>query len=280
MDVQTSFAALMDQHGFIPMNHTAPQFFPVNIAPVYDDKGQAVPNYKRVVRGDTGDTLAIHTNSYTLVPYEQHFDMFETAIRNSGLPINGMRVGTDMSDNGARIFRQYLLPEVTHEIEGQRIALRFVMFDSYNGTSAFIGRTGFFNFACANQSLFGRSLLDFKFKHTGDLDGRVRDAAEALTMSVVKFQEEAKRLEKWPKVGMTPLIATRLLQALPQGNRRLTDELTAKFSRENGETLWDFYNLLTSWATHGVNAKTSNDRNKRVLDLVEGRDWRDVEADF
>jgi hypothetical protein len=280
MDVQTSFAGLMDQHGFIPMNHEAPQFFDVGCDAVYDECGKAVPNYKRVVRRDTGDTLAIHTDSYSLVPYEQHFSMFEEAIRKSGLPIGGMRVGTDMSDNGARIFRQYLLPAVTHEVEGQKLALRIVMFDSYNGTAAFTGRTGFFNFACANQSFFGRSLLDVKFKHTGDLHGRVEAAANSLTNSAVQFLEEAKRLEMWPKVGMTPLIATRLLQALPQGNRRLTDELTAKFSRENGETLWDFYNLLTSWATHGVNAKTSNDRNKRVLDLVEGRDWRDVEADF
>jgi hypothetical protein len=280
MDVQTSFASLMDQHGFIPMNHEKPSFFPVNTDHVYDGLGKVVPNYKRVVRGDSGDTLAIHTDSYSLVPYEEHFEMFEEAIRNSGLPIGGMRVGTDMSDNGARIFRQYLLPEVTHEIDGQRIALRIVMFDSYNGTAAFTGRSGFFNFACANQSFFGKSLLNVKFKHTGDLHGRVKEAAEALTMSAVSFQEEAKRLEKWPTVQVDAVKATLLLQALPQGNRTLTNELTARFARENNNTLWDFYNLLTYWATHGVNAKTSNDRSKRVLDLVEGKDWKLVEADF
>lgn len=277
MDVQTSFASLMDQHGFIPMNHTAPQFFPVGTDAVYDEKGNKVPNYKRVVRQDTGDTLAIHTDSYSLVPYEEHFEMFEEAIRNSGLPIDGMRVGTDMSDNGARIFRQYLLPAVTHEVDGQKIALRFVMFDSYNGTAAFTGRSGFFNFACANQSFFGKSLLNVKFKHTGDLSGRVRDAAEALTGSVLAFREEVKRLESWPNVKVDATLATMLLQALPQGNRTLTNDLTARFARESGQSLWDFYNLLTNWATHGVGAKTSNDRGKRVLDLVEGKDWRAVE---
>lgn len=280
MDVQTSYSAMMDQHGFVPMNHQAPQFFPVSTEHVYDGLGKVVPNYKRIVRGDTGDTLHVATDSYTLVPYEEHFSIFEEAIQQSGLPLEGMRIGTDMADNGARIFRQYLLPAVQEEVQGQKITLRIVMFDSYNGTTAFTGRSGFFNFACANQSFFGKSLLDVKFKHTGDMQGRVKKAAEELTMSAVRFEEEAKRLQNWPKVILTPVGATALLQALPQINRGLTDSLTAQYSRESGRTLWDFYNVLTSWATHGVNAKTANDRSKRVLDLVEGRDWQDMERPF
>jgi hypothetical protein len=282
MDAHVTFADQTAAHGFIPMNHVAPQFFPILEGPVYDDAGKKIPGHKRVYRDDTGDTLGMHTDSYTLVPYERHFEVFEHAIYASGLPTRELRVGTDMSDNGARIFRQYLFPETVNLLKDSKgiehsIALCIVMFDSYNGTSAFVGKSGFFNFRCANQSYSGKSLLDIRFKHTGDMEGRVKVAAEQLTKAGTDFIAEFERLQRWTKIPMNATDVQSLADAIPQASKLLTNEFVARFGTEGGDTLWDFNQVLTSWATHNVPSKTRAARQKRVCDLVEGKDWRQVE---
>ena len=282
MDALVTYADKTRAYGFIPMNHIAPQFFPIRQGHVYDDTGKAIPGHKRIYREDSGDTLGLHSDGYTLVPYEKHFETFENAIRESGLPTKDMMVGTDMSDNGARIFRQYLFPETIDLLKDSkgiehRIALCIVMFDSYNGSSAFIGKSGFFNFRCANRSYSGKSLLDIRFKHTGDMQGRVNIAAERLTQAGADFIAEFKRMQLWTKIAMNAGDVQELAAAIPQASPMLTNELVARFGTENGDTLWDFNQVLTSWATHNIPVKTQAARQKRVCDLVEGADWKEVE---
>src|SRR5580765_2343966 len=124
---------LTERYGLIPFDHKEPRFFPVEKKPVYDDQGREIPNYCRIERSDTGDTLAVHSNAYQMVPYEQNALVFETAIRRSGLPIDTMVVGSDMDANGARLFRQYLFPETLGKVETRRgvreLALRLVTWD-------------------------------------------------------------------------------------------------------------------------------------------------------
>jgi hypothetical protein len=270
------------KYGFIPRNHSKPVFFPINEGKVYDEVGKAIPNHKRIYRGDTGDTLHIATSSYAMVPYERHFEQFEDAIERSALKSDDMLIATDMSDNGARIFRQYLFPSIREEFLDSKglqhgLALRIVMFDSYNGTSAFVGKTGFFNFVCANEAVMGKSILDVRFKHTGDMENRVQTAAGQLTAAADKFVEDMRRLVAWVKVPMPIDTATFLAEKIPQSNKRLTDELIARFARDRGDTLWDFHQLLSSWSTHDIPVKTKNDRQKRVTDLVEGEHWKMLE---
>src|SRR5262245_10889095 len=173
---------VMDRYGFIPFNHKRPAEFPVQLQDIFDARGQIIPGHKAVMRGDSGDTLAVHSDKYALVPYQQHFDAFEKAIRESALKSDDMRIGTDYADNGAKIFRQYLFPQHTKILNnhGQErpIAFRLYMFDSYDGSTAFQGACGFFDFVCANSSIFGEEVDRVRFKHLGDMNGKVEKAAE------------------------------------------------------------------------------------------------------
>jgi hypothetical protein len=269
------------------MNHTAPQFFPVEAGPIYDDKGKVIYGHQRIYRGDSGDTLAVHSSSYTMVPYERHFALFEDAIRESRLNKEGLMVGTDMSDNGARIFRQYLFPNEMFEIHdrlGQvsKIALRIAMWDSYNGSSRFIGKSGYFNFACANCAMIGKSLLDVSYKHVGAMEQKVSFAAEKLVGAADTFIAEFKRMEKWPKIDLPVPTFSDALSALPQHNPRLINELVAEYARGDDHSLWGASQLMTNWATHDLhksklNAKTQHERQKRVSDLIESVDWVEIE---
>src|SRR5580765_448680 len=71
---------VMDKYGFIPANHAKPIEFEVLLNGIYDRQGRKIPGHKAVVRSDTGDTLAVHSDKYSLVPYQVHFDAFEKAI--------------------------------------------------------------------------------------------------------------------------------------------------------------------------------------------------------
>ena len=276
------YEEVMDKYGFIPANHVKPIEFEVLLNGIYDAKGRKIPGHKAVVRGDTGDTLAVHSEKYSLVPYQVHFDAFEKAIAKSGLDATNMRIGTDLTNNGARIFRQYLFPDhavmVDSRYHGNRpIALRILMFDSYDGSSAFWGKSGAFDFVCANQSVSGKEADSIRFKHVGEMEAKIDAAAEQLTYAAQRFYEETKRLDAWPQIDLKNIEFSELVDSLPQSNKTLIDNLTADFARIDGKTLWDGYNLLTRWATHNVPPKTSADRQKRVGELIEGMLWKGLE---
>ena len=283
MDALMSYSDQMEKYGFIPFNHQKPHFFPVETKPIFDNRGSPIPGHKAVMRGDTGDVLAVHSDKYSMVPYEEHFALFEEAIAVSNLNPLGMRIATDFQQNGAKIFRQYLFPEHTMLLDtsaGQRpIALRIYMFDSYDGSTAWQGRAGFFDFVCANSAIFGTEIDSFKFKHVGDMADKVRQAADGLTGAAEKFIANFPRLQRWPNIPLDPYHFSEIIQDLPQGNKRLTDQLVADYGRNSQDwSLWGAHQLLTSWSTHGIPAKTQADRQKRVAALVEGPVWMAYEA--
>jgi len=280
--MESTYSDMMKSYGFVPMNHEKPLWFPVETQPIYDARGKIIPGHQAVVRGDSGDTLAVHTDKYSLVPYQQHFEIFERAIEQSSLDSTDMQVGSDMSDNGAKIFRQYVLPAHTMMLDTasqkRPIALRLYMFDSYDGSTAWQGRAGFFDFCCANAAIYGTETASFRFKHLGEMIEKIEHAAAMLTRASETFIEQFPRLQKWPNIHLDTAHFSELIDALPQSNERLIDNLTAEYGRSQYGTLWDAHQLLTSWSTHGIPARTQADRQKRVAALVESSAWRHCEG--
>ena len=281
MDVQVPFRQQIEAYGFVPLNHDRVEFFDVEVGGIYDTNGRQIPNYQRVYRGDTGDTLGVHTATYSMVPYRIHTDLIEKALIDSSLPTDDLVVKSDMADNGAKVFTQYLLPSTTEVIQatGQErpFSLRIVTWDSYDGSSAFKARAGAFDWVCANESVRGNVLANVSVKHTGSLSERVAKAAGDMVKALEDHFLYLKRVQAWTQRIIQPWQASELLEALPQSNKTLVNELTARFARENGSNLFDFWSMLTAWSTHDLSPKTRSDRQKRVADLVEGKDWKVVE---
>ena len=271
---------LMTKHGFIPSNHTAPVFFTVSLENIYDKTNKQIPGYKAVIRGDTGDTLKVHTDAYSLVLYEESFGAFEQAIEKSGLDTTDMRIGTDVMNGGGKIFRQYLFPNIKERIANSDIALTISVFDSYDGTTAFIGRSGHFNFRCANMGFAGRAALEMKVKHSGvETIKRQLAAIELIVQAAERYVVEAKRMREWPNIQVPVDNCRNILKAIPQSTDQLCDTLLASYAVEKEHNLWSLYNCLTAWSTHTPTGKRKMaiDRQKRVLDLVEGKEWKHLE---
>jgi len=278
-----AFTSMMDRHGFIPINHAIPKWFPVLAGDVYNQAGEPIAGYQRIWRDDTGDTLALHSSDYNLVPYEQNFGRFDDAIMRSGLDTTDMRVATDMSHNGGRVFRQYLFPGHTKEVgKGDPVALRIIMFDSYDGTYSFRGTAGFFRFVCANTCVIGDTAIDVRAKHTSNFSERSSRLIEAVVKAAVSFDKEIERMQRWAGTHISLANARELLNLMPQGNDTLRDTLFADFATKHGDngTAWDLYNVLTSWATHtGARANIAQvraQREDRVLALTNKNAWKDL----
>lgn len=273
------YADLMEKHGFIPSNHAAPVFFPVNMQDVYTADNKKIPGYKAIIRGDTGDCLKVHTDSYGLVPYEESFGAFEEAIKKSGLDTTDMRIGTDVMNGGGKIFRQYLFPNIKERVANAEIALTISMFDSYDGSTAFIGRSGHFNFRCANMGFAGKAALEMKVKHTGETYKRQVEAIKLIVQAAERYTVEAKRMREWPGIEIPVDRSRDIFKAIPQSTDQLCDTLLASYAVEKEHNMWTLYNCLTYWSTHtpAGKKKMSIDRQKRILDLVEGRDWKELE---
>jgi hypothetical protein len=53
------YADLMERLGFIPANHREAQLFAAETRPVYDERGQEVADFRRIVRTDNDKTLEV-----------------------------------------------------------------------------------------------------------------------------------------------------------------------------------------------------------------------------
>lgn len=289
MPYDGAYSDLMDKYGYIPADHTAPQFFPVEARKLYDETGEPLEGWNRIVRADTNKTLHVATDGYGLVKNEDAFGAFETALAGSALDLTGMRIGTDFARDGARCFRQYLLP--AHKVEvkdGVMVALRLLMLNSYDGSIQFQGRAGAYNFVCANTSISGSDLAQFKIRHSGVID--IGAAVAKLVKAAEDHVHEIEGWRAWPQIQVPDLTARALIQGLPAASRSLVDHLVHQWvvardtdERQGGPNLWCLYNVLTAWATHGETSSSDApaikaDREMNVRKLIQGTAWQEIAA--
>jgi hypothetical protein len=281
-----SYEALAEKHGFIPADHAAPKFFPVKARRLFDEAGHELPGYLRIVREDTGDTLHVATDSYKVVTNEEAFGAFEDALKASTLDLTDMRIGTDYAANGARCFRQYLLPAHRVEVKnGIEVALRLIMMNSYDGSLKFRGQCGAYNFVCANTSVSGTDYAQFSMRHSGGID--VKQAIAGLTKAAEEHLETTRRWRAWPRIPVSDQQALEVCKAMPLATPGLVDHLVHSWLRardeggpQSGANLWCLWNVLTAWATHGdlhVRGGTGQakfDRERRVARLTESKPWQ------
>lgn len=280
----TPFYDQMSQFGFIPSNHVKPNWFPVEIGDVYDVRGKPIPNYKRVYRDDTGDTLAVHSDKYRLISYEKTFTAFDEALRTSGLNLDGMHIATDLTHNGARCFRQYLLPGHSVDVgDGDVTALRIIMFNSYDGSTMFSGMAGGYRFICANMSVLGNDLVRIGVKHIGnnDKDNKIELTIARLVAETAKAIKKIENMRKWQDIKITYDQVQQAMLDFPQVSDQLANNIITNMSVACHDNLWQFYNTLTAWSTHTEtkqnHAATRSAREKRVGMFIESPAWRYLE---
>jgi hypothetical protein len=228
----------------------------------------------------SGDTLAIHTSTYVLRPYDQSFTVLERAIELSGLDVRGLMTRTEFSHNGARCFRSYLFPAIGVDLGNEdKISLQILALDSYDGTYSSSVASGGWRHICLNGCLFGRTIEQLKVRHVEGGAQRYQNAVDKVVLAAEAFVNMEPRIKRWREVELFPSDLKKLLEEMPQITDRLRDHFVSRFVTEAEEqTLYGLWNVLTAWATRdGGSAQSRVDRDRRVAAMVESRGWRYLE---
>jgi Domain of unknown function (DUF932) len=295
------YSELADRYGYIPASHAAPQLWGAESRKLFDEHGEEIPGYFRIARQDNGKTVHVHSDSYAFVDNRTAFAQFEDAIEASDLDADGMLVATDYSGaNGERVFRQYLFP--AHQVTvrpGVEVALRIIMLNSYDKSAAFTGRAGAYSFVCANTSIFGNDIGNFRIKHAGQIDSEA--AVRGLVQAAGQHVTATQRMKIWPQIDLDDKVALALLGKLEGVSEAQVDRLVHSWvvakdddGPQGGTNMWALYSTLTAWATHGdeslggmagrmagkgaLGIKQRIDREKRVAQLVSSKAWIDVDG--
>lgn len=252
--------------------------------------------WRALVRPDTGEIIAINTESYKLVPHGPMMD-------NMTDSLVAARVDTDMAvvrdvviGNGAAIMREIRLPQ--HRVAdplGKVVEFRLRGTNSYDGSYKYELWAGAMRLVCLNgaMSAAGSPKLDVSLKHTARLldDNHM---ARRLPIVLEAFRDSAGVYQTWYKspvrdaqvdhifkhVTKAPTLAEPDKQNMKQLNflhRAYNNE------RNSGENLFSVYNALTYWSSHDdsgdiINARTSMAREKQVSELVGSRYWNEMKV--
>lgn len=277
----------METHGFSTMEHRGdPCFFPVALKQPEID-GVGMPGWRAVVREDTGDVLHVHTSGYQLRPYKDQVDLLDAAVAESNLDTTGMQRMLDTAKNGSRMFVGYTFPAhqvtVTNDRNGNEdnVALRIAYWDSYDGSRATVIRAGAYRFACANECLVGKDMVSIKQKHTKN--SKIEDLLEPVMATLNAYLEETQNYQMWSRIPVGSEDAIRLFESVPGKSKALVDGLTRDWVESTQHTgngsLWDLYNVLTAWSTHGLGGETRADKNaqaarlERIFKLRSSNAW-------
>ena len=266
MDVQIRALDRAVQMGYSPFVDGPPPYPPVFSEPIHQQDGTVIGGYQRIAREDTGDTLAIHTSSYELMPFGESFAHLDAAVQDSTLDRTNLMIKTEYSHNGARCFRSYLFPHINMAARTDDIiSLQILAFDSYDGSYSRAIAAGGFRHICTNGMFFGKSIEQLRVKHTRNAATRFINGLEKVMAAAETFTAMQPRIVAMTGVAMDPF--------------RLKDYFISRFVTEAEEqTLYGAWNLLTSWASHSEGtAQTRIDRDRRVAALVDSREWRRLE---
>lgn len=292
---QNQAALFREKNGDQGPNDYVPQIFNWQ----HSDGQPGSQRYIGIGDGSSGDIILKGdvSPSYQFTPYKARWDSFDAALEQSNLKTENRLVSFDFTKSGARAFRQTVLPLYTRNIRGtDGIALRFLQWDSVDGSSAAITRCGFYQFVCANTLVTGDDIFLDRQIHRGrpkvgeitKFDERVAEAKALenfekmidMTQNAVGvFEATADILEELVEVRVEKEAHTLdfLNQQLAAGDlagrdkakqrHRLAEHLHANWSearRNVDNTFFDFANTLTNYAAHGPKDPALDDRRSRV----------------
>src|SRR5437762_76792 len=95
-----------------------PADFPVVLRPVFEGADgilHEIPHRRAVVREDTGDTVAVVSDRYTLVPHQQILDTIDAAI--APLDVGPVPRGIYVTQQGARMRAIYKFPALAQPVQ-------------------------------------------------------------------------------------------------------------------------------------------------------------------
>lgn len=229
--------------------HSSQYDFPTKIVPV-DADGIRIPYRFAVIRTDTGQPLGIISERYKLIPHKEVLERSREALMQDELKFEEK---VSVTKNGAHCLIQYTFPTAKIEIQtGDFVSLQITIINSYDASTSIRFLIGAFRLVCSNGLVIGKELAYYFLRHTSELDANViqerfRDVSRHFNKSVVPVMSKMSESE------LSKEKSSQLLKKYKNKNifpHWLIEDAQERYQKEK-PTVWNFYNALTYFITHG-----------------------------
>lgn len=241
--------------------------FPVAMVPIWADlkedhllskalgaKQVQIPGRKAVLRGDNGHTLGIVSTKYGLLTHKDIIDSFRKALGKEEYEED-----IRLEKEGAQMFATYGLPNQEIEVgAGDKITMKFIVRNSYDGTNALRITLGAYRLVCANGMMIGRKMFTFSQKHIAGKEGIDDEVIKEKVDQVIgKFYEAIPALKAMneTRAGLGNFDPKRV--RIP---KYLLEIAREQYNESRSKTVWDYYNALTWAITHRMKKDSEEGR--------------------
>jgi len=219
--------------------------FPVELRAISTEPdGFVIPHRRAVIRTDTMKPLGVVSDKYTLLPHAEVVDTLRATLKGQEV-----KETINLTHNGARMHLEFMLPDVTFKVEGDDIAMRLVVANSYDGSRKVRLVFGAYRLVCSNGMYVGSLLLSLNHRHVGDVGLEVTQIRKQVTMITAQFKASAPKMQKMASKHLSSpkkFFDAKTLR-IPAYLAKIARE---QFKQAEDGTVWDAYNALTFAITH------------------------------
>ena len=231
-------------------------------------------------RTDNNQTLAIVSDAYEPVQYQDIVSSVESALDLSGLDMTDAEFETNVHDNGAKLELRAKFPAHTLRLEVRgntdEVIPEFIFRTSHNRTWANNGMMGLWRGFCWNTLVSGDKLAYVYGRHTKNFNipafaSKIKNAGEYIASDGFNQMKEwyhtdvsrdnvinlfthtlAKRTDNVArKTVANKVMLSNLMKIFDQENRHLHGRgHYEKYATRNAGTLWTAYQAATCWSSH------------------------------
>ena len=246
-------------------------------------------------RTDNNQTLAIVSDAYEPVQYQDIVSSVESALDLSGLDMTDAEFETNVHDNGAKLELRAKFPAHTLRLE---VIPEFIFRTSHNRTWANNGMMGLWRGFCWNTLVSGDKLAYVYGRHTKNFNipafaSKIKNAGEYIASDGFNQMKEwyhtdvsrdnvinlfthtlAKRTDNVTrKTVANKVMLSNLMKIFDEETRHLHGRgHYEKYATRNAGTLWTAYQAATCWSSHDkiVDRSGNGDRpSSNVIGLRE-----------
>jgi phage/plasmid-like protein (TIGR03299 family) len=255
---------------------------------IYTEGKVLVPGYKANVRDTDGQILGVVTDRYKVIQNDEAFAFTDSLLGE------GVRYETAGSlQDGKKVWLLARLPK-EYIISGERISPYLVFSNTHDGSGAVRVAVTPVRVVCNNtlNLALNTAKRSWSMIHTGDIKGKIQEAADTLFLAEDYMENLGKELEQLRRISVTDQQVQKYIeQLLPiesgvsemqtKNIKRLREDMRSRYYdapdlQDVGNNAYRFINAVSDFATHANPLRRSaNYKENLFMRTVDGNPLTD-----
>jgi phage/plasmid-like protein (TIGR03299 family) len=255
---------------------------------IYTEGKVRVPGYKANVRDTDGQILGVVTDRYKVIQNDEAFAFTDSLLGK------GVRYETAGSlQDGKKVWMLARLPR-EYIISGERISPYLVFSNTHDGSGAVRVAVTPVRVVCNNtlNLALNTAKRSWSMIHTGDIKGKIQEAADTLFLAENYMENLGKELEQLRNISVTDQQVQEYIELLlpmekgvseiqAKNIKRLREDMKSRYYdapdlQDVGNNAYRFINAVSDFATHANPLRRSaNYRENLFMRTVDGNPLTD-----